>query len=116
MQKIKGMVRTRSGSVEAAGPYGSVRPGRLAAGQRSASMTSGYGGTRPAISPGWDGPGVVEEEEMVDDDDGGGNGEYADEDVDDEERRGYSNDDVFGNAEPWSARGGRNGAIRMGRR
>ena len=104
MQKIKGMVRTRSGSVEASGPHGSVRPGlsagSLGANQRSHSMGSGFG-VRPQVSPGWNGPDVVEEEEMVDED------EY---------RGGYSNDDVFGQPEPWRRESGNGDPIRAGRR
>lgn len=75
MQKIKTMVRTRSGSVEGASSHmphvtsGHYRPG-LSAGQRSQSMTANLGYTRPApaTSPGWMNRELTEEENMVDED------------------------------------------------
>lgn len=79
MQKIKTMVRTRSGSVESANAPNPplVRPG-LGPGQRSQSMTAGFGARRPSLSPGWDvGRDVVEEEEVVEEDEGAGAGAAA---------------------------------------
>ncbi len=83
MQKIRTMVRQRSGSVESA-QVPKVRPG-LSEGQRSQSMTGSL--ARPNLSPGWaEGEYVVEEEQLVDE-------EHDDQFAD-------ASEDVFGAARP----------------
>ena len=74
MQKLKTMVRTRSGSVEgASSQMASVHSGGEGLGpQRFQSMSAGFGGyQRPLASPGWADREVVEEEEMMEEDEGG---------------------------------------------